>query len=100
VGKSDYAVIKNEPKEIVIKQFCNETMPTAYSVTYPYKEKDNDPRNYFLLEFNNGWKIRVRIHNASSRIFKSNGEVFATEKMDPICINIDTLIWVRSVAKK
>jgi len=99
VGRNNYIVIKNEPKEIVIKDFSSISQPTKFSVVYPYKEKDNDPRNYFLLAFNNGWKIRVRIHNASSRIFKPNGEVFATEKMDPICVNLESLIKTEKESK-
>jgi len=99
VGKTNYTVIKNEPKEIVIKDFSNSTLPTKASITYPYSENDIDPRSHLLLEFNNGWKIRIRIHNASGRIFKENGTIFATEKMDPICINLTELIKVDAIEK-
>lgn len=100
VGKTNYIVIKNDKKELVVKDFSSITFPTSFSIIYPYKEKGNDPRSYFLLEFDNGWKIRVRIHNASSRIFKSNGKVFATEKMDPICINLENVITIKKIKKK
>lgn len=92
VGTTDYVVLKNEPKEVIIKYFEKSKLPTKFKIIYPYKENTNDPRSYMLLEFNNSWKIRIRIHNASGRIFKNNGEIFATEKMDPICINLNKLI--------
>ena len=99
VGTTDYIVLKNESKEVIIKYFEKSQVPTSYKVTYPYKENANDPRSYMLLEFSNGWKIRVRIHNASGRIFKDDGKVFATEKMDPILINLKQVIIVQKKKK-
>ncbi len=100
VGKTDYIVIKNTRNNIEVKYFSDTKIPEKYSVIYPYQEKGNNPRNYFLLEFSNGWKIRVRIHNASSRIFEEDGRVNDTEKMDPICINLSQLISTDTIQKR
>ena len=100
VGKTDYIVAKNESRNVLIKHFSKIDLPASFSVTYPYTEGEIDSQSYFLLEFDNGWKIRVRIHNASGRIFKESGKVFATEKMDPICINLGKVIPIEKMPKK
>ena len=39
-----------------------------------------------------------RLHTVSSRI-ESNGEVFMTEKEDPICRNLEEVIIIEKIAK-
>jgi len=48
VGTTDYIVLKNEPKEVVIKYFEKSKLPTKFKITYPYKEKNNCPRLSFI----------------------------------------------------
>jgi len=93
-GKGDYYVVKNSKTRIEIKHFSSIPKPTSFKITYPFMSK-----SYFLLEFDNGWKIRVRIHNASSRLFKKDGSINATEKEDPICQNIEKVIKIEKILK-
>jgi hypothetical protein len=93
VGKKDYIVIKNEKKFIEIKYFSNIKKPTRFKINYPFKSKTT-----YLIEFNNGWKISMRIHTASSRI-EQNRKIFMTEKEDPICINLEEMIKIKKIKK-
>ena len=62
-------------------------------ITYPFKSKTT-----FHIEFDNNWKISFRVHTASSEIEK-NGNIFMTEKLDPICINLQDLIKIEFIKK-
>lgn len=96
VGNNDYYVIKNGTGKIEVKQFVGISPPSSFKITYPW----NGKKTTFLIEFDNGWKITLRLHTASSRIVKSNGMVFMTEKEDPICINLESLIAIDTVMKE
>jgi len=94
VGTIDYIVIKNETKKVALKYFNDFKEPNKLIIKYPNKFK-----NHLLLSFDNNWNIDSRIHTASGRIFKDNGEVFKTEKMDPICSNLSELIRIETISK-
>lgn len=94
IGKNKYIVLKNGSKHIEVKHFEGIANPTSFEIIYPYKKKGST----FLIEFNNGWKIAIRLHTASSHIEK-NGKVFMTEKEDPICQNLEDLIKIDIVKK-
>lgn len=94
VGSNEYYVLKNETGHIEIKHFSGIAQPSGFQITYPYKSR----KNTFFMEFNNGWKITFRLHTASSRIEKDE-KIYKTEKEDPICINLEKLITIESVAK-
>lgn len=92
VGDVDYYVLKNDKDFIEVKHFSGVETPKGFKITYPYKSKTT-----FLMEFNNGWNISMRLHTASSRI-ENKGKAHMTEKMDPICKNLKNLIRIDKVS--
>ncbi len=90
----DYYVLKNEKDYAKLKYFFGVAPPQKFEIVYPYEKR----LNTFLIKFDNGWEITFRIHTASSRISK-NGEVFMTEKLDPICKNLKDVIQIQTLAK-
>jgi hypothetical protein len=95
VGRREYYVLKNSRRGIEVKHFCRIKNPRSFAITYPYQSKQKT----FLIEFDNGWKIALRIHTASSRIEKPDGSVFMTEKEDPICLNLKDMIKIEKIKK-
>lgn len=93
VGEVDYYVLKNEKSFIEVKDFSGIEAPKGFKIIYPYKSKTT-----FLMEFDNGWNISMRLHTASSRI-ENKGKVFMTEKLDPICKNLNELIKIDRILK-
>lgn len=94
VGGVKYYVLKNEANYIEIKHFAEIALPKKFEITYPW----HNTKTTFLIEFDNGWKITMRLHTASSKIEK-NSQVFMTEKEDPICLNIEDVILLERVSK-
>jgi len=94
-GNKEYFVVKNELKFIEVKSFSNLTVPSTFKITYPLDGKETT----FLIEFDNGWQIAMRLHTASSRLTKSNGTINMTEKEDPICINLKDNVKTEKILK-
>jgi len=99
VGKNDYYVVKNTENKLEIKRFFGIKKPSKFEVSYPYVKGKKEYQTSCLLEFNNGWKIKFRVHTASSRLYKTDGEPNITEKMDPICINLEKMLKIEHMLK-
>jgi hypothetical protein len=99
VGKKEYYIIKNTKKELIIKKFFNIKRPNKFKIEYPYTKNEKEYPTSCLLLFDNGWEIKFRVHTASSRLYKANGETFATEKMDPIYVNKKSMIRIETFDK-
>jgi len=100
VGKNNYYVIKNTEKVIELKKFFDIKEPKKFEISYPYIDKKG--KTYFtscLLSFDNGWKIKFRVHTASSKLYKLDGDPYITEKMDPLCINLFEKILIKVIKK-
>ena len=96
IGSKDYYVLKNAADYIEIKHFVGIKMPSSFSIEYPW----NGLFTTFLMEFNNGWKVTLRVHNASSRLEKEDGSIYMTEKEDPICRNLGEVTKVMQITKE
>lgn len=85
----DFFTIKNEPNRILIKKFVNITQPKGFTSEYPYKGR----LTTFLMIFDNGWDISLRLHTASSEFYRNN-KVQMSTKFDVLCENLDEVIGV------
>ena len=95
VSGMEFIVVKNGRKAVTIKHFEGIRPPRLIRhITYPYARH----KNTFFVEFDNGWKITFRIHNASSEFYRS-GKANLTEKLDVLCINLDKLIEIEEMPK-
>ncbi len=92
-GAVDYYVVKNENKCIKVKHFVGIKPPTAFDASYPCKSKTS-----YLLKFNNGWDIKVRVHTITTLI-ENKGDINITEKEDPICKNLEDVIQIDKIEK-
>jgi len=95
VGKVDYYVVKNGDDSIEIKPFVGIAPPKSFSIAYPFKSR----KNTFLIEFDNGWQISCRLHTANKEFFRK-GKIFMSEKLDPICINLDRVMEIEELPKQ
>jgi len=83
VGAINYykVIIRTQNEEIEIQEFGK--------TEYPKKVKASVSRQYIYLDFSNDWKIRMRLHTASSRIESSPSLKFDT---GAISISVPTLL--------
>jgi hypothetical protein len=83
VGATNYykVIIRTQNEEIEIQEFGK--------IEYPKKVKASVSRQYIYLDFSNDWKIRMRLHTASSRIESSPSLKFDT---GAISISVPTLL--------
>jgi len=86
-NKLDFYTIKNEPEQILIKKFVNITAPNSFKIIYPY----NNRLTTFLIEFDNGWNVSLRLHTASKEFFRNN-KIHSSTKFDVICENLEKVI--------
>lgn len=93
-SKVNFYVVKNEPTRIVIRHFVNIKPPSSFCIEYPYKGK----MTTCIIKFDNGWKVTMRLHNASKEFFR-NGKINRSVKFDVVCINIDSVIETESMPK-
>lgn len=99
IGKKEYIVLKNGKKHIEIKHFEGIANPISFEINYPFHAPRIEiPQANFLMSFNNGWKVKIRLHTASGRIEK-NGKIFMTEKEDPTCKNLENVIKIENIKK-
>jgi len=94
-GNVRHCVLKNENNCIKIKHFANLVQPTSFKITYPFDSR----KTTLLIEFDNYWKITLRLHTASSRLLTTKGELHKSEKWDPICVNAKDVIKIEKIDK-
>ncbi|MBU0894796.1 MAG: HaeIII family restriction endonuclease [Nanoarchaeota archaeon] len=94
-SKVDFYTIKNEKENILIKHFLGIKPPSSFTLEYPYKNK----LNTLLITFDNGWIMTLRLHTASSRMYKTSGKINSSTKFDVHCTNIEDLIKIDKISK-
>ncbi len=63
IGKVDYIKMIRMDESLEITDFSAYQLPSSCLVKY-----DIEKRSYIYLDFNNGWRISMRLHTASSRM--------------------------------
>jgi hypothetical protein len=84
---NNFYVVKNDGSNIVVKHFIDIPQPSAFNIYYPY----NGRKTTFLMNFDNGWEITLRLHTASKEFFKNN-KINTSTKFDVNCRNLDSVI--------
>jgi hypothetical protein len=94
---NEFITVKNEKGRLVaIKHFEGIAQPSSMRrIEYPYKGR----KTTFFVEFDNGWQITFRLHNISSEFYR-NGKANITEKLDPLCINLEDMIRIEKIPKE
>lgn len=93
-GGMNFFTIKNEPNRILVKKFAEVKLPTSFKIIYPYK----GTLTTFLMEFDNGWRVTLRLHTASSEFFR-RGKIHSSTKFDVLCENLEEVIEIDKVTK-
>ncbi len=93
-GKVYFIAVKNEGDYIIIKHFENLNAPASYKIVYPYENR----LSTFFVEFDNGWKMTLRLHTASKE-YIINNKVNSSVKLDVLCINLEDMIVVEKIKK-
>jgi len=91
----DFYTLKNEKEKIIIKKFVGIKSPTSLKIEYPYENRLTTMK----ITFGNGWIMTLRLHTASSRLYRKNGKINSSTKFDVHCINLDEVIEMKSVDK-
>ncbi|MBR9702278.1 HaeIII family restriction endonuclease [Candidatus Pacearchaeota archaeon] len=91
----DFYTVKNERLKVIIKKFLDITPPTVMNIEYPYLQR----LNTFKITFDNDWEMTLRLHTASSRMYKSVRLINTSSKLDVMCINLDDLIDMEHIDK-
>lgn len=75
IGDIDYykIIVDSSLKQIQIQEF------NSSSLSYPFDVIVKTERQYVYLNFDNDWKIKMRLHTASSKITKSPSLKFDTQ---------------------
>ncbi len=93
-GSFNFYTIKNEEDKILIKYFIDIKSPKSFEITYPYKSITT-----FLMEFDNGWNLSLRLHTASSSFIRS-GRLNQSTKFDVQSLNLDKVIKIEKIIKE
>ena len=92
-GRFNFYTIKNEDDKVLIKYFLDIKQPKSFEIVYPYNSITT-----FLMRFDNGWDLSLRLHTASSSFIK-NGKLNQSTKLDVHCINLDKVIKIEEISK-
>ena len=82
-GKVNYYMVENAEDEVRIYDLFNPRVPATMSA-----KRIND--NNISLEFDNGWRMNLRIHTASKRLYTAQGKPNRSVKMDTTVPDLET----------
>lgn len=80
IGNTDYYKITAKNNNVTIEEFANITLPNKVSAKLLGK-------SYVVLDFSNGWEIKMRLHTAS-RLIKNDIKFDAQLSSIPVVTNV------------
>jgi len=84
-GTSNFYLVKNSSSTVRIFDFSGIPSP---KIMQAFRLDQNN----IFLEFDNGWKLKLRFHTASSRLYKKSGLPNRSIKMDTTFPNMDVAV--------